>query len=97
MSVEQLQPHNGDPRVPDIAPTIQAIGPALVSPAARLQFYADVMAAPAGPEIDQVLQRGRLQALLDQSGNGARPTGGRRITLEELAEPLGGVGALDAG
>ncbi|SEM59310.1 hypothetical protein [Streptacidiphilus jiangxiensis] len=98
MSVEAIEPgSDGDPRIPDIPANIQAIGPALASPAARLQFYAQAMAATAGAEIDAVLQRGRFQALLDQAGRSVPPTGGRRVGLEELAAPLGGVDALDAG
>jgi hypothetical protein len=94
--VEPLHHDISDPRVPDIPTTIQAIGPALASPASRLQFYAQAMAATAGQEIDEVLRRGRAQALLDQSGNSALPPEGRRVTLDELAAPLGGVDALDA-
>jgi hypothetical protein len=96
MSVEAIHHDSGDPRVPDIPANIQAIGPALASPAARLQFYAQAMAATAGPEIDAVLQRGRFQALLDQSGHSTLPRPGRRVTLDELAAPLGGIDASDA-
>lgn len=98
MSVEAIEPDDGgDPRIADIPANIQAIGPALSSPAARLQFYAEAMAATAGAEIDAVLQRGRFQALLDRAGDSALPPVGRRVGLEELAAPLGGVDALDAG
>jgi hypothetical protein len=97
MSVEAFDHDGEDPRVPDIPANIQAIGPALASPAARLQFYGEAMAATAGAEIDEVLQRGRYQALLDQYDRAPLPSGGRRVTLDELAAPLGGVDALDGG
>lgn len=96
MSVEAIHQDSTDPRVPDIPATIQAIGPALASPAARLQFYAEAMAATAGHEIDTVLKRGRYQALLDQYADMQLPAASsRRVTLDELAAPLGGVDALD--
>jgi hypothetical protein len=86
--------HDDDPRVTNIVPAIESIGPALSS-AMRLQFYGQAMHARAGEEIDAVLQRGRFQALLDQSGQGTYPPAGRRVTLEELAAPIGGVETLD--
>jgi hypothetical protein len=87
--------HAHDSRVPDIAPTIGAIGDAL-SPEKRLAFYREALAAEAGEPITTVLRAWRAQAMLDRlpgdSGrrlaDAAARTGGS--SLEDLELLAGG-------
>jgi hypothetical protein len=95
VSVQSVDHHDsGDPRTPDVAPTIEAISGALSSQALRLQFYTETLSAPAGARISEVLERWRAEAVLDASGNRERRTSARRTSFDELTAPLGGVDAL---
>jgi len=93
MSVQHVDQDHVDPRVADVPCTIRDVGAALSDPQ-RLEFYTEVIGASAGEEIDQVLRRGRAQALLERAGCRERRPAGRRVSLEELAAPLGGLDAL---
>lgn len=87
--------HAHDPRVPDIAPTIEAIGDAL-SPEKRLAFYREALAAEAGEPITTVLTTWRAEAMLDRlpgdreqrlTDAAARTSG---MSLEQLEQLVGG-------
>ena len=88
--------HAHDSRVPDIAPTIAAIGDALV-PEKRLAFYREALAAEAGEPITTVLQTWRAEAMLDRlpGDRGQRladaiaRTGGG-MSLDQLEQMVGG-------
>jgi hypothetical protein len=95
VSVQPVDHHdNGDPRTPDVLPTIEAISAALTSQQLKLQFYTETLSAPAGAEITEVLQRWRHEAMLDASGNRQRRPSARRTSFDELTAPLGGADAL---
>jgi hypothetical protein len=65
MSAQTVEYAAGDPRVPPLPRTIQAIADAL-SGARRMAFYAEALAAPQGEELDAVLNRWWADAMLEQ-------------------------------
>lgn len=70
MSAQHVE-QPADPRVVPIDRTIVAIGAALPGDQRRQQFLAEALAAPYGPELDQVAAAGWYEAMLAKVPGGA--------------------------